>query len=481
MNGARKRLLAGCLAALALAVVARAEEPPAALLKQEERTHKRVVGELLRLAKYCATYRDYDSARAELGKALAILPAYDKLQKELDKYAGKESDPKDGFAERREERRAKAYAKCVQLLGKLAATWDRKGFPERFDACVALVRDHFPSDEAFRDMGLVYFRPYLQWVKASVEEKLRRGGELYEGRWLSPAEVATLDAEHATWKNPWIISDDVHEVRTTLPLRTARRLLAHVSTYRAFFLRTFAGSWDLQPPKGKLPVIVTETQADLVERAREYTGALAMESRGAAYYLQTNGSLDPCFVTLEPNVAGGSVAKIDLDDILIPLQHEITHQLAFEYCKHDYDPTRQIEHHFWCVEGIANFMQCYAYEPPAGWRLTRPRQIPLGNGYIEGAFAWCVQNRTRLPKLDVFMRIPHDRFLTVENYHIAATVTYFLLHGSGGRYRERFIRLLEAVHKVKERPETFARFFGDVDPEQLQREWMLFLNSIELE
>ncbi|MHC4223157.1 MAG: hypothetical protein ACYSUN_04130 [Planctomycetota bacterium] len=465
----------------AFAAASHAAEPSAALLAKEKKALKRVASELLRLADYCTRLKAYDDARAELAKGLAFQPEDTRLLKKLKNLKTKESKTRPGYEEPLTKKRDKTYRKCAQLLSPVAKTFDAAGHHGEFDRYVALVRAHFPSDEALKSLGLVYFEPYSLWVRAAEHSRLLEGGEQWEGRWLTPAEVRTLNAEHSNWSDPWVLAGEVHEVRTVMPLRTARTILTHVGAFRTFFVSRFEKDWDLQAPGDKLPVIVTETQRDLVERAREVIGRPGMEpQRGAAYYLQTNMSIGPCFVTFEPRDLTGKTFSIDLKGLLFALRHEITHQIAFEYSKHDFNPTRRIHHQFWCVEAIANFMQYYEVGR-GGWHLTHPRTIRMGSGMVEGAFSWCKDNIARLPDLETFTNLSHKQFVTVENYHIAATLAYFLLHGEKSRYRKPFLKLLETVHKVRDDENTFRRCFGEIDLRTLRSEWVEFIRDLRLD
>ena len=69
----------------------------------------------------------------------------------------------------------------------------------------------------------------------------------------------------------------------------------------------------------------------------------------------------------------------------------------------------------------------------------------------------------------------------MENYHISATLAYFLLLGEGGRYRKGFVEVLDAVHRIKERRDSFQSAFAEVEPEQMEREWLEFVKALPIE
>lgn len=469
---------------LLLSAPARADDAvPEKVAKKEESTLKTVAGEVLKLAKLCGREKAFDAARSELGRGLALAPDDKGLRDELARIAGERDAAKATFAAKYETERKKTHEKCADLLADLAQVCERAKTEARWACWVEAIAEQYPSEKALQKAGAVYFEPYVRWVKPADKKKLDAGGEEVEGKWLEKGAVEALDRRHASWSDPWVLADDVHEVKTALPLRTAKRLLAHIGAYRRFFLRELAGSWDLKAPAGKLPVIVTGTQKDLKEQTAAFGGqaaALADQMRGAAYYLMTSGTLNPCFVTFEPTDVTGRTTKITFEQVLYPLKHELTHQICFEYSKHAYDAGRMPESQFWSVEGIANFTAYYTVEK-GKWRLGHPKMMRLGEGFIEGAFAWCVANEAAIPPLERFFAIPREQFMTVQNYHIAATVAYFLTLGEKGKYRSAFVRLLEAVHRVRETDATFDECFAGIDKKALDQEFRRFVRGLKIE
>lgn len=376
-------------------------------------------------------------------------------------------------AERDAEKRA-------DLLADLALVAKKHGLHERFAERLDAMRIQGSSEKAIGRTGAVYFEPYRRWVSAEDAQRLLAGGERIEGEWRDKDAVTLLDKKHATWSDPWILRDAVHELRTTVPYRQARALLLHVGAYRAFFLARVAGQWDLRAPKGLLPIVVTETQAQL--RAQMKDRAKDVERLNAtAYYLQSPRALNPCVATFEPTEASGAKVKVGVEDVLLALQHEVTHQIAYEYSKHDFDATRPGKFQAWSVEGLATFFMGYRLEK-TGWRLRHLRRIPVGEGRsTEGDIAWCVENRAKLPALDGFLALTTEKFVKPEQYHFAAVLAYFLLEGEGGKYRQRFLKLLEVVHRVRDTEKTWRECFAKVDSKKLEKELQEFVAKIEVE
>lgn len=484
---------------LALALVLALPAFAGDLTKQEKAAIKTVEKQAVGVARYAARGKDLETARRELELGLKVAPESKKLAKELEKLEKKierakarsttlKAGFKPKFVEKLQTKQDEAKQEISMALAEAARSVEESD-PEAYGRYLKLIQGHFATQEALDHLELVYFEPYYRWVSTTEAEVLNAGGELHEGKLLDAAAVAELDAKHTSWSNPWVISDEVHEVRTTVPLRQAKRILAYVGAYREYFLARFSDVWEFQAPKGKLPIIVTQTQADLNQQLAETTrsmGGMAQPPggiQGAAFYLQSTSELNPCFVTYEPKEATGMVFTIDPEDfeqLQIPLAHEVTHQIAFEYSKFDADRMRQIQHQFWAVEAIANFMGYHSFDGKA-WSLTHPRTIPMGQGMIEGPFAHCVANLETLPPLTKFVAQSHQEFMTVNNYHIAATLAYFLLTGEGGKYRSQFVSLLQTVHRVHDNADSWARAFPGVDMSTLQREWERFVRAIELD
>lgn len=471
----------GALVALALAAPAGAEE----LTAKELQALAKVERELLGLAGFAAKGRDIPAALIELKAGLTVWPEAPRLPAEIERFrklADRAGTPKPDFAAQLAKKREAAYAKVAAALAD-AALAVRETHAERFDRYVGHLTQRFPDTKALARLDLAYFAPYRSWLAKADVPRLEAGGELIDGKWRDRTEVAQLDEQHADWRAPWVLADEVHELRTTIPYRRAKQILCYVGLYRRWFLDQFAGLWDLQAPKGKLPVIVTATRREMEARMRETTGARDEGPAGAAFYLQTNGSLNPCFVSFEiVAVNGPSVTVKELDDILVPLTHELTHQICFEYSKHAYDDTRQVEHHFWCVEAFANHLGYYAFDGTA-WRLRKPRQerSPDGSHYSEGPFYWCQANPLKVPPIADYVRIPKAQFSTVENYHIGATLSYFLIEGADGKYRGAYVKLLEAVHRVRDTADLFEKSFAGHDLAAMQKEFDAFVAAITLD
>jgi hypothetical protein len=481
--------LVGFLVVLAFGGVARTDPPPPptapaadALAQKETTARGKAADEMAALAKSCASYSAYDDARQAYAKAIALNPQNAAFTAELAKLKGKKNAPQKGALAQIGDRRTKSLAKCADLLAPVAAAYAQADRSNDLARLVALMRAQaLPAEAALSKLDIVFYEPYLDWRTKKDVERLDAGWEYVDGAWADPKKVAAMNLAHAQWSEPWAIADEVHEVRTTQPLRTARQVLARVGAFRRFFLDYFAGEWDLQTPTVKLPVIVTGTRAELDERARIAVGGMApIPRQAAAFYLAASGIGNPCFVSFEVSDMTGRITKVDFASLRWPLEHEVAHQIAFEYSKHAAAKGRLTSGQFWAVEGLADFLPNYDLVEGT-WTLTHRRRIPMGEGEFETPFAWSHANPGRMPPLDEFVALSHEQFMTVENYHAAATLACYLLEGKERAYRSQFVKLLETVHQAHEDSGTFAACFEGVDVKALDAEYRAFCSAIVLD
>lgn len=459
-------------------------DPPAAvaaLVQKETAARAKAADEMASAARFCAASSAYDDARQAYATALAFRD-HAPFKAEVAKLKGKKSAPAKGAVAQVAERRKKSLTKCAEILAPVAAAYAQAERSDDLARLVALLRaQRVPVEGSLAKLEVVYFEPYLDFRRKKDVEKFEAGWEVLDGAWVDPKKIAALDAEHGSWKNPWVVTDDVHVVRTTLPLRTAKQVLAHVGAFRRFFLDYFAGEWDLRTPAVKLPIILTGTRAELEAQTRAFAaGAPPLPAQAAAFYLAGNGAGNPCFVSFELRGTDGSTTKVAYPELLFALEHEVGHQIAFEYSKHAADASRVTDSHFWAVEGVAQFLPAYDLADGV-WTLRYPRRIPIGGGYFEGAFAWCHDHTASIPPVGQFVALTHQQFMTVENYHIAAGLALFLLEGKDRAYRQAYVKLLETVHQARENSGTFAACFEGIDLVVLDAEFRAFVKTIALE
>jgi len=482
---------AAVIAAVLFAFAARASNgrtfapqavPIAKLQQGEAQARTKAAAELAAAARFAVSVSAVHEARAAFASALALTPLDAKLWKDVEALRKKKDNPsKDGLAQMA-ERRTKALAKCVEILSPAVAAYAEADRSDELARLTALMRAQaMPVDPLIAKYELVFFEPYADWRRKKDVERLTKGWEIVDGAWCDPAKVATLDAAHTTWSDPWKIADDVHEVRTTLPLRTARRILASVASFRSFLLGYIGLEMDLRPPPKKLPVILTATRVEMDQRMREFPGADQKATEAAAIYFNATSVGNPCFVSFEMKSADGKLMKVSEAGLRTPLLHEITHQILFEYSKHAANLKRLSQFDPWVYEGIAEFMPNYRLVDGA-WVLHHPSGIPVAEGVeIEGAFGWCHDHADKLQPLKDFVAITLDQMNTVDNYHIACVLASNLLEGKERAYRSAFCDLAEQVHQARERADSFATCFKGVDLNVLDTEFRAYCKEIKVD
>lgn len=465
-------------------------EPDARALASDERPAAEAASdELVQLARFCIKNTAFREARSELESALAILPGSTAAREEIGHLGDASAEPSRFFRDNWARESKNAHMRAANKLADLAMTLRGAGDRERHDRWVETIQQCFPgevTEKALTRIGLAHFAPYLQWVDADDARRLEAGGELIDGNWLDREAVADQNLLHSTWDNPWILSDEAHELRTNLTVRNARRLLSQAGAFRRYFLRTFSRQWRLKQPLTKLPIILTKTREDYLaqlEAEGKRRGIRIPEPQGAAAFYISLKPVGPIFVTIEPAMMDGSTMKSSYDLLMQILKHELTHQIAREYSAFDcLNPS--VPEQFWCIEGLA---ECLAfYQNDRGhWHLTHPARTPSREAgvFFTSAWGYVERNLEALPKLDQFFSFDQGRYYKAASacYPQGASVVDFMLHGEHGRYRRSFVRLCEAVHKGKIQPTTFEECFPGIDVERLNRQWRRFVRSTGLE
>jgi hypothetical protein len=443
---------------------AKAKAAAAALRKQEDAGRAKAAEEIGRVALFSALKNDFDGARRDYARAVAFNGSNEKLKSELAKIKGRRGKPLPDDLVQIAERRKTALSRCADLLTPAATAYAQA---DRSDELATLVQllcvQGVPTADLTSKLHMSLYEPYLDWRTKDAVAKLDAGWEYVDGEWQDPKKVAELDATHASWEHPWVFADEVHEVKSNLPRRTAKQVAAHVFAYRSFFLGYFTGEWELTPPKVKLPVIVTRTRKEMEARLAEIPDAPAAHSNAAAFYLNSPDAVgNPCFASLESNSSDGSSMLLGYEVLQHTFEHEIGHQIAFEYSKAAASRTGDSSGDFlWVVEGLAEYMPSHRLVD-GEWRLEFRSRYGTGDQQVEAPYGWCKANADRLPPLAQFIALPRERFGTAINYHIAAALTGFLFEGKDREYRQRYVDLVEAVHSEKAGPASLAACFpGD--------------------
>ena len=473
------------LFALLFAPVAYPDEPPPDLAEKERAAFDKVATELVKLSRVCTQSKAFAEARAVLDLGLRIHPESEELKAAREAVEGQADEPRASFAKQYPKKREDAFLRCAKALASAALALDREGHPDRFERLFALAQKHFPSEDGCEAFKLEYYEPYRRWMHKEEVDKLEKGYELANGEWLDPDAVEKGNSAHASWSDPWLVSDGIHQVRTTLPLRKAMEVLGHATAFREFFLAEFEGEWDLRPPAGLLPIDVAATQADFQARVKVASAGIRSVSTnvlpGAALYYWTSNPLNPVLMTYEPvfpTSRGGTVAvKVGDEELFSVLQHELTHQIAHEYSRFGYVPKKYTKHCYGALEGLANFFSCYRLTP-VGFRLTFKPRIPQGDRTQDAPFAWTKSHLEALPGLLACFAKNDAGLKEPEDYLYLATAAYFLLHGAEGRYRKAYVSVLEIVHQIREDAGTFTAAFEGIPEKQMQEDWIRFVREI---
>jgi hypothetical protein len=459
--------------------------PTAKIQKQETQARSKAAAEFAAVARLAASVNALNEARDAYADALAFSPQDEKVKKELEdlkKRRVKKEKPAATALPQINERRTKAQSKAAEVLSPVVddyATADRSDDLARL---VALMRTHrVPVDALIKKYDLVFFEPYYDWRRKKDVERLDAGWELVDGAWCDPKSVDALDATHKDWKNPWRIADEVHELRTTMPLRTARRVLATVASFRGFLLDYLSGEIDLRQPSMKLPIVLTETRDEMDQRMREAGDNGSAPSQAAAFYLASSRPGSPCFVSFEMKGVGGTLTKVDMKGLRYGLLHEVTHQILFEFMKFGADNSRPTEQYPWVEEGLAEFFPNYVLSDGV-WVLKYARKVPMAkDSYAEGGFGWCHDHAGNLPPLKEFVDLSRSEMNNVNNYHMACALAAYLLEGKDRAYRPAMCNLATLVHQAREKSDSFESCFKGTDIDALDAEFKAFCRDIKVD
>ncbi len=350
------------------------------------------------------------------------------------------------------------------------------------DGLKKVASERAKTHAALEKIGFRWYPPHCRWVAKADIAKLDAEQEFIDGEWRDKDAVAALNKKHGTWDDPWVLSDGLHEVHTTVTYRFALRLMNYTTAFRSLLLSRFP-DWDLRAPTaGKLGIYLTETQREFREQGRKVTngGFDPASVRAAAYYLHSNKSLEPCLLTLEPMGLDGNLKNATEEYLLYVFRHELAHQIFYEYSKYDSDTSRAAKGCVWAYEGIAEFMTAFELEN-ATWRLAHREKYVLGDLTQSGAFAWMKANSGKAPTINELARLSREAMRTRENYNTAATFVYFLLYGTNGKGRAPLLKVLGITHKDRDTETTFDEAFKGMDRAALQQQFVRFAKGLKIE
>jgi len=456
---------------------------PRALTRPELVALATVERELLAVARAAAKAGDLVVAEREVRLGLELWPEAPKLAAELarlEKLAdtGAPATASARALEALPAKREAAYAAAGTALAG-AAQAVQQTHPWRAQSYWDAVRTHFPSTADLQGADLVYHAPYAAWVTREAAARLAAGDELLEEGWLDAATIEARDRAHASWSDPWVLTDGLYEVRATVPLRTARQVLAWAGRYARHILRQYGPACDLRPPAAPLVVLVTRTRTDLADRLRATDAGFGEEVLdGAAGFIRSDVGRDPVYVCLEYRASSGRVAALEsFEQLRVELTRALTTQLVSECARHRASANRVIEWQHWSFYAFARYL-AFSSHGEAGWQIRRPKVLASPVGQTDTAFRWCRANPGKVLPLRELVRLPNDGFRDAQRLHMAGALGWFLLEGEGGKHAPRFLALLADVCHGLTTAELFERHFAGVDLAVLQAEWERFVGAI---
>ena len=444
--------------------------------KDEKNAFVTIAGKFAGLAKYCTGQNAFSDAKAQIDLGLELAPDSEVLKKLKADLKDTGKPPSIEWKKKGADRIASSHKEIADELAKLIKLCTKKGVLDHFEDRVEFLTSALGADGAIA--GAVWFEPYRKWVTEQDKTKLDAGCENIDGKWLKPEQVADLDKKHSTFDSPWVFSDDIHEIKTNISYREAIQVYNHVHAYTQFFLRKFGDEWELKSNDQKLPIIVTAKQDDFKNEIKKRglnpdDQRLNME---AVYY---HGDPGPVFATKEPRSEGGAVFDAPLPEVMNVLQHEITHELCFEFSRFAHG-SGGAHANKWAVEGFATYMQSWVRDKK-GWHFVcpNPKNHEKGDG-LDYWLAECKDDPTYPQQLEGFFAFSNDNF-KAKDYNFGAGICYFLLDGQGGKYRKPMIQCLSLIHQNKATKQSMKECLKDYKLDDVDREYRSFISGIKLE
>ncbi|HUY31602.1 MAG TPA: DUF1570 domain-containing protein [Pirellulales bacterium] len=490
----RCRLLPMALIGI-LALAAR-PAPAETLAEASARLAARYAGQLEELAAWCETNDLADEAEITRGWPLPRAPltlVVPLVGSEVDAPREGDQDPpakaaewRKRFTKLRKEQGSALFALAVRAAGEKQGTLAyrlvyatlREDLSHQAARKLLGYKLHdgrwLTAYEVQKAQGNQVWHDQFGWLPRTQVERYEAGQRYYKRRWIKAAEEAKLRADI---KHGWDIVTEHYQVSTNHSLEEGVRLAARLErlqqVWRQLFVRFYLSDEQIgRIFKGGVLPKSTKRHLVICFRSRdEYVRALI----GGPHIGITNGYYD---IDLRSTYffAGGEGDEQDDSN----LYHEATHQLFVES-----RPTSpKIGHaaNFWIVEGIACYMES----------LTVGRG-PLGDrfGTLGGAGQIRLKNaRARLLNEDFYFYVPlaeltrlgRDALQRDERikqlYGQASGLTYFLIHGADGRYRDALVDYLVTVYTAHDTPTTLAELTERCYSE-LDREYREFLQGAE--
>ena len=392
------------------------------------------------------------------------------------------------------------YADALFELAKRAA--DAGELSLAFQWATEAVRSNPDHADARRVLG--YEQREGRWLTA-YGAKMFDAGKVWNAQrgWNSreATKTSTVDdakdaARHADLKNGWQVRTDHFLVTTNESLAAAATLAARLERLYQIWRQRFAGFYYTE--KEVRGLFAGERNARVQARPfrvfyyrnrDEYVDALRRRQPRIAetlgiYFDTTHEAF---FFNAKPLAAAGMAAESATGEPLVAtniatgaatatLYHEAVHQL-FQESK---PAAKRIaaNANFWVVEGVANYFETLTEHTggPAGLYYTvgetTAGRLPAARGRLREGYYVPLAELTKLNK-DELQRRPDAAKLYSQSTGLAA----FLIDGYGGRYREPFVRYLQAVYAGRDNAGTLAELTGTSYAE-LDAAYRRFLESL---
>lgn len=239
-----------------------------------------------------------------------------------------------------------------------------------------------------------------------------------------------------------------YTIHSDLTRDEVRLFAVHMDAVFRAFERRFAGF----EPRGRepMPLYLFRTEADyqsfLADRQIDGANSAGMffvgpAGRGLAVYVE----------------------GLPRSKVFATLQHEGFHQFAYDYLGADLP--------IWLNEGLAQYFE-------AGVIVGQELRTGMTDSFALHAVQAAVREGRTLPFREILTDTPEawSRRLTTEPdrarmaYAQSWSMAYFLIHGSGGRYRPRLDDYLRRLNNGHRAGDAFAAAFGD-DVDAFDRAW----------
>jgi hypothetical protein len=408
--------------------------------------------------------------------ALACRPTPDDAT--LEPFASTSAAWRERFGKLRTAQGAALFDLAVKAAGHGHAA-------EAFPLLVEVIREQPDHEKARRILG--YEKYEGRWL-TPFEVAKARDGQVWHAKfgWLPAAHVARYEGGERYYNNRWITVDEEQRLRgssrkgwdiitehynihTTHSLEAgvqlARRLERLYDAWQQLFASFYATDEQLARRFNLQAATRSTPQRHRVMYFRdrdEYLQALERKE-------QNIGVSTGYYLAAKKTAYFYAEEKADLEN----LNHEATHQLFTEIRPSARDMGR--DGNFWVVEGIACLME--SLTEAHGWHLVggndAERLVAAQHRLLVNDFYVPLAQLTTM-SMDQLKVDPNIATL----YSQATGLTYFLMFADDGRYRAALVAYLSAIYRGQDRAGTLTELCRS-NYEELDAQYRDYLKSIE--